>query len=81
MDDEKIMTVKDLIQFLRKLPEDAEIFAYSGLGGFFSLDTPEELAMWFKLNEDGTVLELDHARYMKENRDRLAAGKEWIDYC
>lgn len=79
-EEEKVMTVRDLIDFLRELPRDAELFAYSSHGGFSSLDTKEDLAKYFKLSAGETVLYLDYARFMSDDRKRIEEGKEWLDY-
>lgn len=77
--DEKVMEVKDLVSYLLKMPQNAELFFYAGHGGFLSLNTPEEISMYFKLSEDGNTLFLDHARYEAEAQERVAQGKEWSD--
>ncbi|SDW79889.1 hypothetical protein [Paenibacillus sp. CF384] len=78
MDD--AITVKDLIAYLQKLPQDAELFAYNERGGFFSIDSPDDLATYFQMSEDGTVLNFDYGRYLADDSKRISEGKEWLDY-
>lgn len=65
-------TVAAFIEFLKTLPQDAEVFTYAGHGGFISLDTG------YMEFQDG-VLYLDYITYDDENEERLKQGKEWTD--
>jgi hypothetical protein len=77
--EEKVMQVKDLIAYLETLPQNAELFFYSGFGGFLSLDSMEDIEAHIKLNEKENTVYLDNARYEIEDRKRISQGKEWAE--
>lgn len=74
MESRELETVKDLIEYLQTLPQDAAPFTYSQNGGFLSLDSG-----YFKYNEEENTLYFDYLRYENENENRQNEGKEWID--
>lgn len=77
--EENIMKVEDLIVYLQTLPRGTELFAYGGVGGFYSLDSLDALKAYFKHEESSQSLFIDHVRYLLENEERLSAGMEWSD--
>lgn len=70
----ELETVKDLIEYLQTLPQDAAPFTYSSQGGFLSLDTG-----YFKYLPEDNMLYLDYSRFEDENEKRQNEGKEWLD--